>query len=121
MMADHAKTTKGNLALPEKFYDAAKWVALIGLPAASAAYFGFGQLWHLPHIEEVVGSIAVLDTFLGSVLGISRASYANSAKAIDGSVTVLPGDDDPIQNLSFAKTDTELANKGTITLKVDSQ
>lgn len=121
-MADHAaKTTKGTFALPSGFYDAAKWVALIGLPALSTAYFTLGGLWGFPNVEQVVGTIAAIDVFLGAVLGISKASYDNSPKAVDGSVTVVPGDDNPIQNLSFDKTDTQLSNKGTITLKVDSQ
>lgn len=120
-MADHAQKTAGSLALPSNLYDVGKNATLIWIPAASAAYFGLGQIWHFPNIEEVVGSAAVLTTFLGTVLGISKLSYKNSPKAIDGSVTVVPGDDNPIQNLSFDKTDSQLANKGVITLKVDSQ
>ena len=61
--------------LDPKTYDPLKKLALVGLPAFSALYFGLGQIWGFPAIEQVVGSVAVIDTFLGSLLGISSSNY----------------------------------------------
>ena len=61
--------------LTNKTYDTLKWIAQIVLTALGALYFGLSQIWGLPYGEEVVGTIAVVDTFLGALLGISTAQY----------------------------------------------
>ena len=66
--------------LNNKTYDVLKWIAQIVLPALGALYFGLSQIWGLPFGEEVVGTIAVVDTFLGALLGISTAQYNNRIK-----------------------------------------
>lgn len=58
-----------------KTYDVLKWVAQIVLPAIGALYFGLSQIWGLPYGEEVVGTVTVIDTFLGALLGVSTAQY----------------------------------------------
>lgn len=58
-----------------KLYDRLKWVSLVLLPALAAAYFSLGQVWHLPYVEEVVGTLTIIDTFLGLILGKSSANY----------------------------------------------
>lgn len=61
--------------MSNKMYDILKWIALIVLPAIGALYFGLSQIWNLPLGEEIVGTITLLDTFLGALLGISSAKY----------------------------------------------
>lgn len=61
--------------LSNKVYDVLKWVAQIVLPALGALYFGLSQIWGLPYGEEIVGTITVIDVFLGTLLGISTAQY----------------------------------------------
>lgn len=61
--------------LPDKLYDWLKWIALVFLPALGALYFGLSQIWGLPYGEEIVGTISVIDAFLGALLGISTAKY----------------------------------------------
>ncbi len=61
--------------LTNKTYDILKWVAQIVLPALGTCYFGLSQIWGLPCGEEVVGTITVIDAFLGALLGISTAQY----------------------------------------------
>ena len=60
--------------LTNKTYDVLKWVALILLPAMGALYFGLAGIWNFPYGEQVVGTITVIDTFLGAILGISTES-----------------------------------------------
>ena len=66
--------------LTNKTYNALKWIAQIVLPALGALYFGLSQIWSLPYGKEVVGTITVLDTFLGALLGISTAQYNKEIK-----------------------------------------
>lgn len=63
------------MKLPDKVYDILKWIALILLPAVGALYFGLSQIWGLPYGEEIVGTITIIDTFLGALLGISTMKY----------------------------------------------
>lgn len=63
------------MKLSNKAYDVLKWITIIVLPAISALYFGLAQIWGFPYAEQVVGTIAVICTFLGTLLGISSANY----------------------------------------------
>lgn len=63
-----------------KCYDVLKQIALIYLPAVGALYFGLARIWSLPFAEEIVGTISVIDTFLGAILGISTLEYNKTKK-----------------------------------------
>lgn len=69
--------------LSNKTYDVLKWIAQIVLPALGALYFGLSRIWGLPYGEEIVGTLALIDTFLGAVLGISTVEYKKSLKPPD--------------------------------------
>lgn len=75
--------------LSNKFYDQLKFVALILLPALGAAYFSLSQIWGLPKPGEVVGTITVIDTFLGVVLKLNSITYKNSDAQYDGVMNVV--------------------------------
>ena len=72
------------MILGNKAYDVLKWIALIFLPALGALYFGLAQIWGFPYGEEIVGTISVVDVFLGALLGISTANYNKVQKDING-------------------------------------
>lgn len=63
------------MILPNKVYDALKWIAQVALPALGALYFGLAQIWGFPYGKEIVGTLTVIDAFLGALLGISTAQY----------------------------------------------
>jgi hypothetical protein len=66
-----------------KAYDILKVLAQIVFPALGAAYFALAGIWGLPSAEQVVGTIVVLDTFLGAVLQISSSRFnASTAKGV---------------------------------------
>lgn len=67
--------------MSNKTYDILKWIAQIGLPALGALYFGLARIWGLPFAEEIVGTVSVVDTFLGALLGISSAKYNKGVEA----------------------------------------
>lgn len=58
-----------------KVYDVLKYVAQICLPALGTLYFALAGLWNFPYVEQVVGTISAVDTFLGVLLGISSNNY----------------------------------------------
>ncbi len=63
------------LNIKNETYDVLKWIAQILLPAIATLYYGVANIWGLPYSEQIVGTITVIDTFLGVLLGISTNTY----------------------------------------------
>lgn len=63
------------MKLSNKTYDTLKWIAQILLPAIGVLYFALAGIWGFPYGEQVVGTITVIDTFLGALLGINSVQY----------------------------------------------
>lgn len=101
-----------------RVYDMFKWAALILLPAVAAAYFSLAGLWNLPNAEQVVGTIVVVETFLGAILQISKVSYDNSPKSKDGAVVV---DGDGLKRFEIDATADEVASKKVLNLAVKEE
>lgn len=58
-------------------YDILKWIAQIFLPALITLYGVIATALNLPHTDTIVTIAIGIDTFLGSILGISSRSYYN--------------------------------------------
>lgn len=108
--------------LGEKTYNFTKFCALILFPAVGSLYFSLAGLWGLPNAEEVVGTIVVIDTFLGVVLGISSAQYNASDSKYDGVMEVHPTSSDGVQTfqLNLNEHPEVLASKNTVAFKVQT-
>lgn len=63
------------MKLSNKAYDVLKWVALIVFPAVVVLCTALSGIWGWPHGEKIVGTLAALEIFLGSILQISNAQY----------------------------------------------
>lgn len=63
------------MILSNRFYDILKWAAQVALPAIATLYITVAAIWKLPYVEQVVGTITAIDTFLGVILGVSTAQY----------------------------------------------
>lgn len=70
-------------------YDWAKRLVQVILPASGSAYFALGNIWGFPATEEVVGSLAIVATFLGAVLGVSSSNYNAHGIKYDGDAVVV--------------------------------
>ena len=60
--------------MSDKIYKILKWVALIALPALSTFIFALSSLWGFD-ASIIIGSIAALETFIGSLIGVSTYQY----------------------------------------------
>lgn len=69
--------------LPSKIYDVLKWVCIIALPAVSTLYAGLCAVWKMPYANEIPQTITLIATFLGVLLGVSKASYNEKVKVKD--------------------------------------
>lgn len=82
------QTVNDHKMLSDNTYSLGKKMVQIYIPAASSLYFGLGSIWGLPAVEQVVGTLAVVATFLGVCLGLSSNQYDASEAAYDGKVVV---------------------------------
>jgi len=61
-------------------YDILKFLAQVALPAIGTLYLTLGSIWtgvaSLPYPEQISATIMAVDTFLGVLLGIPSAGYA---------------------------------------------
>lgn len=99
-------------------YNILKWFAQVVLPGLATLYFALSTIWGLPYGEQVVGTITALDAFLGALLGISTMQYNKNGK--DGTLEVDCSD--PSKDIYRLNVNnlTELKNKNSITLNVDT-
>lgn len=108
------------MVFPQKLYDILKWVAMVLLPALGAFYGGLSGVWGLPFAVQVVSTIALVDTLLGALLGISSATYKRSDARFDGTMNVLEKDPSVLVNELEITTDPEqMAKQNEIILKVN--
>jgi hypothetical protein len=106
--------------LNSKVYEFCKWVVMIVLPAFSALYFGLAQLYNWTNGEQVVGTLAIVTVFLGSILGISSKNYNSSDAKFDGEVVMQqdPATGKLIYSLDLNDDIPTLVGKDSITFKV---
>lgn len=102
--------------LSNRTYDILKAVAQYVLPAVGALYFTVAQIWGLPNAVEVVGTVAALDLFLGTILGYAKKTYTESDARFDGVMHVGPA-----KNSLVLNEDVEtLEEKKEVVFKVEN-
>lgn len=90
-VSSHAKPQTPMLS--DGAYNVVKKSATIVLPALSALYIALAQIWDLPHVEEVVGTLTALNTFIGVIVQISKKSYYASNAPYVGEIKVEDSED----------------------------
>lgn len=107
------------LVLSNRVYDFGKSLVQIVLPALSSLYFGLANIWGLPRAEQVVGTLAVIATFIGMLLGVSSKVYSSSGLAYDGNVLVYsPEEGKKLISLELNMDPEEIENLDSIKFKV---
>lgn len=64
-----------NIKMPNKVYDVLKLIALVVLPGIGTLYFTLAGIWGLPYGEQILGTIAALEVFLGGFLEYANKQY----------------------------------------------
>lgn len=67
------------MSLGNKLYNVLKWVALVALDAVGVFYKTIAAIWSLPLGDEVLATCAALSLLVGTLIGISSASYKKGA------------------------------------------
>ena len=114
-MADEKK-----LILTDQVYDVLNRIVKLGFPALGTLYFGLAKIWGFPYGEEVVGTLALLATFGGVLLAISKSRYDKSDEKFDGELVVSNALDPELPtNYNFNVGDIDALNdKAHVLLKV---
>lgn len=113
-------TSTAIMKLSDAAYERLKFVALVLLPALSTLYFTLGGLWGFPNVEQVIGTIAALDTFLGVLLRISTNSYNAQPDKYAGAINVTTNDEGvKLYSLELNSDPSDLDAKKTVTFKMN--
>ena len=76
------------MKLSNNAYDALKWIALVFLPACQVLWLGLGKVWGFPYLAEIGASIACVDAFLGTLLGVSNLQYKKPEEGVQDTVNM---------------------------------
>lgn len=106
--------------LSDSVYTTLKHTASILLPAAAALYIALAQLWNFSKVEEVAGSIAAVNTFLGALVALSTKSYNNSDAKYVGKMMVDDSGDRTVVQLKLNDNvdARDVLNMPTVSFKV---
>lgn len=111
------------MTLNSKLYDKLKFVALVALPALAVLYSGLGELWGLPLTDQVVGTIILVDTFLGALLQFSSSKYNKNPANFDGYLDangVHPDTGLPNLKMTITKPPEDILDSKVVRLQVGS-
>lgn len=110
------------MQLNDKVYNFLKWLVVICLPAVGAAYFTLSDLWNLPKSFEVVGTITVIQTFLGGIVGVSSYNYGKTTERHAGVISHTGNDVDtglPDLAMTVQKDPRDLVQKKRVVFDIE--
>lgn len=116
--SSHGKSTP---MLSNGAYNVVKKSATIIFPALSTLYIAIAQIWNLDHVEQVVGTLTALNTFLGVVIQLSKKSYYASSAPYVGEIQVKNDGERKVFSLVVDGDPEELENMSSANFKVSSE
>lgn len=114
-------SNSSSIQLSNPLYDQLKRATTVLLPGVGALYFALAQIWGLPAAEEVVGTIAAVNVFLGLVVNVSSKSYDNSDQKFDGVAHLSNQDGRAYIGLEMHEGPEAIADKKEVILKVEDR
>lgn len=105
--------------LDDSVYNKLKVFVVLVLPAIGALYFGLSQIWGFPNPDKIVGTIAVVETFLGAILQYASRSWRLSDDRFVGDIRVQTDADGKLTySLEVNGDPEELLNQKEVTFKI---
>lgn len=110
------------MLLSNRSYEFGKKLVQVILPAIASLYFGLAAIWNLPAAEQVVGTIAVITTFLGVCLGISNNTYKKVGNITGGTLVITQGESGrKLISLEVEGDPNKLEEHGSVTFQVEKR
>lgn len=102
------------MKLSNKVYDVLKWIASYLLPGLTTLWLAVGKIWNIPYTTEIGATMAAIDVFMHTVLGISKKNYNG-----EGEITV--DENGAVTNFTIQNGTSihELTEKNNVVLKVN--
>lgn len=116
-MSQSSGVAKKKPMLGDRSYETLKKSATLVLPAIGTLYFTLAQIWQLPKAEEVVGSIAAINTFVGVLVSISTKSY-NKLGKYSGEIKIEDEGNKKKFSLELDGDPEDLEKKQEVTFKI---
>lgn len=114
------------LILNDKVYKQLKPIVQIYMPAAATLYYTLGTIWGWENIENVIGTVTAIATFLGVILGISGRNYNKEAvpvKAVpDGVLNIVRQQDDTIlYDFDAKESMSDLRKRDSVVFRINNE
>lgn len=61
--------------LPDRIFDALRWVCMLCLPAIATLVSTVGAIWSIPYAPEIADTVVAVNAALAMMLGISTINY----------------------------------------------
>ena len=111
--------TKKSMIKSNNLYDRLKFVTQVLIPGVGSLYFALSQIWGIPGAAKVVGTLTVIDTFMGVLLHLNSQVYLASDAQYDGSVDITETDAKKSYSLNLNSDPSELDGKKRLVFKVN--
>jgi hypothetical protein len=105
--------------LSDQLYNQLKRAATIILPAIITLYFALSQIWHFPNVEQIMATLAALNTILGGTIQVSKKSYYASGVQYAGAIKVTDDGSKKTYSLVMNGDPETLDSMPQATFKVD--
>lgn len=112
------KKPKRDHMMGDRAYKLVDALAVLILPGLGTAYFALAQIWGLPAAAKVVGTITVIDTFLGVLLKAAQNSYDKSDSNYDGQMVISEMNDKKVYQLDLEGDPEDMDSKKKVTFRV---
>ena len=66
------------MIIPTKLYDILKYISRYFIPAAIVLIVALFDTWSLPYKTEIAATLAAIEVFLNTLLGISNENFNRS-------------------------------------------
>lgn len=101
------------MKLDNKTYDVLKWIASYLLPGLTTLWLAVGEIWHIPYTSQIGATMAAIDVFMHTVLGLSKKNY-------DGEGEVIVDENGNVSELKLQNGNTiqDLTDKDNVMVKV---
>lgn len=111
---------RSGVILSDNLYKTIKWAVGIVLPAAATLILALGEIWDWANMNQIVGTVTALTTFLGVVAGVSTFQYNESDAAFDGTMRVNRQGEGQLFDLILDEDPLNIAARKEIRFKVDT-
>lgn len=74
--------------MSSKVYDILKWLSAPVLPAVATLLLGLGEIWNIPIMIPIAGTVTLIATFLGTIVAKSSKDFFKDKEIVPATMGV---------------------------------